>query len=92
MYGRGDGAVVVRTGNGHSPAAGEGGGQVIRSSTPMLEEGNGAGRYGKDEAENDVLDEAALGAGNSGRVHRASTHKYDPVFFSEMAGFYLNVF
>ena len=91
LYWGSDGAVVVGTGNGHSPAAGEGGGQVIRSSTPMLEEGNGAGRYEKDEAENDVLDEAALEAGNLGRVHKQIRTNTPLASFRQKAGFYLDV-
>ena len=47
----------------------------------MLEEGDGTGRKDEKDAEDDVLDEAALGAGNLGRVHRANTHKYASAFF-----------
>ena len=77
------GGVVVRSGNDNSPAAGEGGGEIIGSSVPMLEEGDGAGREDEEDAEDNILDEAALGAGNLGRVHRANTHKYTADFFKE---------
>jgi len=53
----------------------------------MLEKGNTSGGKDEENAEDDILDETALGAGNSRRVHRANTHKYDPVFLAEMAGF-----
>ena len=47
LYGRSDGGVVVGSGDDHAAGTGEGGGQIIGSSVPMLEEGDGAGR--KDE-------------------------------------------
>ena len=36
----------------------------------MLEESHGAGREDQEHAEDDILDETALRAGNSGRDHR----------------------
>ena len=59
LYRRDYRAVVVGSGDGDAARAGEGGGQIV-GGVPMLEEGDGAGRYEKDEAENDVLDETAL--------------------------------
>ena len=70
LYRRGDGAVVVGGGDGHATRAGKGGGQIIRSSVPMLEEGDGAGSEDEEDAEDNILDKAALGTGNSGGVHR----------------------
>src|SRR5206468_8160719 len=84
----GDGAVVVGSGDSNTAGAGERGGQVIGGGMPMLEKGNTSGGKDEENAEEDILDETALGAGNSTRrVHRANTHKYDPVLFAEMAGF-----
>jgi hypothetical protein len=87
LHGRDNGRVVVGGGDGHSARAGEGGGQIVRSAMPMLEEGDGAGRYEKDEAENDVLDEAALG---TGRVHRRIRTNTPLASFRQKAGFYLD--
>ena len=57
----------------------------------MLEEGDGTSRYEKDEAENDVLDEAALEAGNLGRVHKQIRTNTPLASFRQKAGFYLDV-
>src|SRR5438876_12055644 len=87
LHRRGDGAVVVGGGDSNTAGAGERGGQVIGGGMPTLEKGNTSGGEDEENAEEDILDETALGAGNSRRVHRANTHKYDPVFLAEMAGF-----
>ena len=58
----------------------------------MLEEGDGAGRYEKDEAENDVLDEAALEAGNSRRDHRRIRTNTPLTSLRKKAGFLLGRF
>ena len=64
-----DRGVVVGGGNNNSPAAGEGGGQII-GGMPMLEEGDSPGREDQEDAEDDILDKAALGMGNLGRDHK----------------------
>ena len=71
----GDGAVVVGGGDGDSSRAGEGGGQVV-GGMPVLEQGNTSGGKDQEDAQDNILDKAALGARNLGRVHRASTRKY----------------
>ena|SRR5437016_6514496 len=91
LYRGGDGAVIVGGSNGHSPAAGERGGQIV-GGMPMPKEGDGASGEDQEDAEDDILDEAALGVrGNSERIHRANTHKYTSDFFKKKAGFYLDV-
>jgi len=47
---------------------------------PMLEEGDSPGREDQEDAEDNILDKAALGTGNSGRAHKANTHKYTADF------------
>jgi len=37
---------------------------------PMLEEGDSPGREDQEDAEDDILDETALGTGNLGRDHK----------------------
>ena len=44
-------AVVVRSGDGNATRAGEGGSQIIRSSVPMLEEGDDPGSEDEDDGE-----------------------------------------
>jgi hypothetical protein len=80
MHGRGKRGIVVGTGDRYSPTAGERGGEIILGGS-MLEDGDGGGDKDKDDAEDYILDKAALGTGNSGRVHRANTHKYASGFF-----------
>src|SRR5207249_9331251 len=78
LHGRGNGSVVVRGGDDHSPGACQGGGQIIGSGMPMLQEGDGAGSEDQENAEDNILDKAALGTWNSGRAHKTNTHKYGP--------------
>ena len=89
MYGRGDGSVVVGAGDGNAACAGKGGGQVIRTSMPMLEEGHGAGRKDQEDAENDILDKAALRARNSGKDHRRIRTNTPLASLKKEAGYYL---
>ena len=44
----------------------------------MLEESNGTGREDQEHAEDNILDEAALEAGNSGRVHKGEYAQIRP--------------
>src|SRR5437667_3893141 len=69
LYGRCDGTVVVRSGDGHSPAAGEGGGQII-GGMHMPEEGDGDGGEDEDNREDKVLTEAFFRGKNPGRIHK----------------------
>ena len=80
LHGRDNGSVVVRGGDDHSPGACQGGGQIIGSGMPMLQEGDGAGSEDQENAEDNILDKAALGAENSDRAHRRMPHKYTADF------------
>src|SRR5438132_10277579 len=65
LYGGRDGGVVVGGGDDNAAGAGEGGGEIARGM-PMLEEGDSPGREDQEDAEDDILDKAALGMGNLG--------------------------
>ena len=69
LYRRDYSAVVVGSGDGNTTRASEGGDQVI-GGMPMLEEGDSPGREDQEDAEDDILDETALGTGNLGRDHK----------------------
>ena len=70
LYGRRDGGVIVGASDNNAARSGEGGGQIIGSGMPMLQEGDVAGSEDQENAEDNILDKAALGAENSGRAHR----------------------
>ena len=95
MHRRRERGIVVRHSNSHPARAGEGGGQLIRrwGGFAGLEYGNGSYRKDEENAEDDILDETALEAGNSERVHRA---KYAQIhlwlLIMEKAEFYLGRF
>jgi hypothetical protein len=57
----------------------------------MLEEGDGTGRKDEKDAEDDVLDEAALGAGNLGTVHRQKRANIPGLSLEGRSWIYLNV-
>ena len=89
LYGRSDGGVVVGSGDSNSAGAGKGGSQIIWRSMPVLEEGHGAGRKDQEDAENDILDKAALRARNSGKDHRRIRTNTPLASLKKEAGYYL---
>ena len=58
----------------------------------MLEEGDSPGRQDQEDAEDNILDKAALVAESSGRDHRLIRTNTLLTFFGGKAGFNLNVF
>jgi hypothetical protein len=62
MHGRGKHGIVVGSGNSHPTCAGEGGGEITgRRAAFVFEESDGAGDEEKENGEDYILDEAALG-------------------------------
>src|SRR5439155_5678820 len=70
LHRRGYRAVVVGGGDDNPAGAGKGGSEVAGRGMPVLEEGHGSGRKDQEDAEDDILDKAALGTGNLGRDHK----------------------
>ena len=70
LHRRRDGAVIVGGGESNAAGAGKGGSEVAGRGMPVLEEGHGSGRKDQEDAEDDILDETALGTGNLGRDHK----------------------
>src|SRR6266566_4538675 len=91
LYGRRDGGVIVGASDNNAARSGEGGGQIIGSGMPMLQEGDGAGSEDQENAEDNILDKAALGAENSGRAHRRIRTNTPLTSPRKKAGFYLDV-
>ena len=78
MHGRGQGGVVIGSGNSDVTGAGEGGGEATRRGAAfVLEKGDGAYNQDEEDAKNDVLDKPALGLrgfkGGHAREQRAHT-------------------